>query len=285
VNYLKSRQLPDITLANAKSLDLLSQEFGVFELSSRCGQLVSDLQAVDSPIMSVGAGLNTHCLNQAAEFESFRRSFPFCMSDFLASRLEQIEGEIARFCSDVETRLILCSSNCEELRCTIPLEVSKLESRLEPDLSDLKATCRQFQSEIRELTIIPRSFPLDTEAPLSGIICELTRQHGKVHDKGIVLVRSKSEEEGDVKNRIDLGSDLGFRSKDEPDQWVCWEFRDGLVRPTHYTIRSSKDNYLKSWSVEGSMDSDFVQHWKQNKGIDEVKRFFTESMVMTFVFR
>jgi hypothetical protein len=47
LNYLKSKQLPEITTANAKTLYLLSKEFGVFDLSSRCGELVSDVQTVD----------------------------------------------------------------------------------------------------------------------------------------------------------------------------------------------------------------------------------------------
>jgi hypothetical protein len=98
--------------------------------------------------MSAVAGLTTNWLNQAAEFESFRRSFPFCLSDSLFSCLEQIEHDVAKFRSDFENRLTLCSSNCEELCCTIPREVSKLESLVERDCSDLKSTCNQFRSEI-----------------------------------------------------------------------------------------------------------------------------------------
>jgi hypothetical protein len=51
LKYLESKQLPKITPANAKTLYLLSQEFGVIDLSSRCGELVSDRQTVDSPLM------------------------------------------------------------------------------------------------------------------------------------------------------------------------------------------------------------------------------------------
>jgi hypothetical protein len=128
VNYLKSKQLPEITAVNAKTLYLLSQEFNVLDLSSRCGQFVSDLQTVDSPLMWAGAGLNANCLNQAAEFESFRRYFPVCLSNSLISRVEQLECEFAKFCCDFENRLTLCSSNSEELRCAVNREVSKLES-------------------------------------------------------------------------------------------------------------------------------------------------------------
>jgi hypothetical protein len=232
---------------------MLSEEFGVFELSSLSGELISDPQFVDSYFKSVNTGLNARSVNQMTEFESFRRDFPLSLSNSLFSRVDQVESEIAKLCSDIENCLMLCSSNCEELRCTIRREVSNLESRLAGDLSSLNSTCDQFRSEIDELTIIPRLFPLHPEESLNGIICELTRKHsGNVHDKGIVLMTSKSVDEGEVKHLVDLGSRSGFGSKDESEQWVCWEFRESLIRATHYTIRSSKDNYPKSWVFEGS---------------------------------
>jgi hypothetical protein len=201
LNYLESKKWPGITRANARVLYLLSQMFGVFDLSSRCGEFVSDRQTIDSPLGSPVGGLSTNLLSQATEFESFRRDFPCCFSNSLISRLEKIECEITKLCGDVETRLTFCRSTCEELRRTIPHEVSTLESRLERALADLKSTCNQFRSQIGELTIIPRLFPLHVEAPLNGIVCKLTRKHGgNVHDKGIVLMISKSTEAGDVKS-------------------------------------------------------------------------------------
>jgi hypothetical protein len=43
----------------------------------------------------------------------------------------------------------------------------------------------------------------------------------------------------------------GISSKDEPGQWICWDFREMRVRPTHYTMMA---RYPKSWVVEGSLD-------------------------------
>jgi hypothetical protein len=256
VKYLESKQLPTVTAANADYFHLLSEEFGIFELSSLSDEFLPDLQTVDSPLMSAVARLAAQSLSQATAFESFRRDFPLCLSNSLFSRVDQVESEIAQFCSDIDNRLRLCSSNCEELGCTIPREVSNLESRFSRDLSSLKSSCDQFQRDIDELTIIPRLFPLRPEEPLNGIICELTRKHGgNVHDKGIVLITSKSVSDGDVNNLVNLGSRSGFRSKDESGQWICWEFRENLIRPTHYTIRSSTDNYPKSWVLEGSMNA------------------------------
>jgi hypothetical protein len=270
LKYLESKQLPEITPANANTLYLLSQEFGVFELSSQCGQLVSDRQTVDSPLMSAVAALTATYLSQATGFESFRRDFPSCMSDSLFSRLDQIKCEVANF----------SSSNCEELDHTIAREVSKLESRLERDLSDLKSSCNQVRGEIHELAIIPRVFPLRTEDPLNGIIYELTREHGgSICDKGIVRMESETVFDGDVENLLDLWSDSEYCSKDEPGRWVLWEFQESFIRPTHYTIRSSRDKYLKSWLVEGSMDGKKWTELDQRKNDTHLKGNFA---VQTF---
>jgi hypothetical protein len=51
-----------------------------------------------------------------------------------------------------------------------------------------------------------------------------------------------------------ISSDSYFDSKyDEPGQWICWDFRELRVRPTHYTIKSFS---LTSWVVESSLDGE-----------------------------
>jgi hypothetical protein len=104
------------------------------------------------------------------------------------------------------------------------------------------------------------------------------RKHGgNVHEKGIVTITSKSFSDYDdvewgdaLKNVADLTSDRWFNSEDEPGQWVCWDFREMRVRPTHYTITAGG---LTSWVVEGSLDGEswteidrqtnnqFFTHW------------------------
>jgi hypothetical protein len=276
VKYLNSKQLPDVNPANAKTFYLLSQEFGLFDLSSQCGRLISDGQTVGSDLPSTGEALfRTNSLNQASEFESFRRDFPFCVSNSLFSRLGLVEHKVDILSCDFESRLRLCSSNCEELRCAIPQELSTLESRLENDLSDLKSTCDEFRTEIDELTSIPRVFRLNPKEPLKGIICELTRKHdGNLHDKGIVLLTSKSHLSCNVKNLVDLASHSDFTSSDEPSQWVRWEFPAKLVRPTHYTIQSAGCYQLKSWLIEGSMDGESWTELDRRKNDSHLKANF-----------
>jgi hypothetical protein len=133
----------------------------------------------------------------------------------------------------------------------------------------------KVRGEIHELALIPRVFPLHTEDPLNGIIYELTReQGGSIRNKGIVQMRPESEEESDVENLLDVWSDSEYCSKDERGQWVCWEFQESFIRPTHYTVRSSNDNYLKSWLVEGSMNGPKWTELDQRKNDTHLKGAF-----------
>jgi hypothetical protein len=88
---------------------------------------------------------------------------------------------------------------------------------------------------------------------LDGIISYLTKTHGgNLHDKGIVTVTSKSVGPSyRVQDVLDLVPVSRFESMNEPGQWICWDFHQRRVRPTHYALRTV---YLKSWVVEGSLD-------------------------------
>jgi chaperonin cofactor prefoldin len=90
---------------------------------------------------------------------------------------------------------------------------------------------------------------------LDGIIFYLTTKHGgNVHEKGIVTITSMSVRDGisyAVQNIANLTSNESFASKEAPGQWICWDFREMRVRPTHYAIWTQ---FLDSWVVEGSLD-------------------------------
>jgi hypothetical protein len=68
---------------------------------------------------------------------------------------------------------------------------------------------------------------------LNGIIAHLT-----VQEKGILTITSSSVRD-DLKFALThvaaLPSDSCFYSKDEPCQWICWDFRKMRVHLTHYT--------------------------------------------------
>jgi hypothetical protein len=100
-------------------------------------------------------------------------------------------------------------------------------------------------------------FPLNEANSLEGIISYLTREHGgNVHDKGIVTITSKSVHDDPswaVRNVADLTSASWFCSRNEPGQWICWDFHEMRVRLTHYTVTT---DWLKSWVVESSLDGE-----------------------------
>jgi hypothetical protein len=98
-------------------------------------------------------------------------------------------------------------------------------------------------------------FPLREAKSVDGIISYLTQKHGgNVHDKGIVTITSKSVRGDDVpRNVADLTSPSQFRSDHGFVQWICLDFHEIRVCPTHYTIKSAS---LKSWLVESSLDGE-----------------------------
>jgi hypothetical protein len=93
---------------------------------------------------------------------------------------------------------------------------------------------------------------------MEGILWHLTTKHGgHVHEKGIVTITSKSfwakNPRYRARNAADFAYDWFFLSEDEPGQWICWDFGELRIRPTHYTMKA---HYPKSWVVEGSVDGE-----------------------------
>ena len=103
----------------------------------------------------------------------------------------------------------------------------------------------------------------DAGKPLDGIIAHLTRLcGGNVHEKGVVEVTASSvwaHRSGFVaQNAVDFESLSEFRSNDEANSWICYEFKERRVVPTSYSIRSFSaipgSAHPKSWVFEVSND-------------------------------
>jgi hypothetical protein len=120
------------------------------------------------------------------------------------------------------------------------------------------------------LPVVPRmmrfkslSRPLPGPNSLDGIIAYLSRiGRGNVHDLNVVQVTASSRYAQnpvcDPKNIADLEVHSNFGSLNMPNQWICYDFQDMRIRPTHYSIKSSydarvNDANLKSWVVEVSI--------------------------------
>jgi hypothetical protein len=119
-----------------------------------------------------------------------------------------------------------------------------------------------------------------------GIIAHLTREcGGNVQDRNVVEITSGSfekETEGAfynrpycaAKNAADLETSSEFRlahrcNRSETvlhtrNNWVCYNFKERRIVPTHYTIRTDDDDHnhhhLKSWLVETSVDG---ENWRE----------------------
>jgi hypothetical protein len=99
--------------------------------------------------------------------------------------------------------------------------------------------------------------PITGRQEWDGIISFLRKKHaGHVHHKGIVTLTSKSVHEDEPRYApLHILDDVQrpdeyFVSEDESGQWICLDFGQLRVRPTHYRIIAAM---LKSWVVEGSL--------------------------------
>jgi hypothetical protein len=238
VDSVKTQRKITVTQANAVHLWFLSREFFLGHLAAECATF------------SVPVDQFASLSERVSELE--RKSSPS-----VSNRRRGIEDEIEKIESLEE--------GLESLRLAVekPREV-KGGSEQPPSSSRAPASPKA----IPPVRVQPTPTPSASSAPaksqskveiprkeaksLDGIISYLTKKHGgNVQEKGIVTITSKSCPYNDLKNVADLTSDAKFCSKNEPGQWVCWDFGEMRVRPTHYTIKGA---WLKSWVVEGSLD-------------------------------
>lgn len=114
------------------------------------------------------------------------------------------------------------------------------------------------------------SFPFDQNSNnrFDGIIHYLTTKYdGNVHDRGIVDITSTQLNSymQIPKYAADLDNIKSyFCSANIRDSWLCYDFKNRVVKPTHYSIRSTHEyakgyHHLKNWCIEGSNDN---KEWK-----------------------
>jgi hypothetical protein len=143
-----------------------------------------------------------------------------------------------------------------------------------------------------------------------GIIAHLTREcGGNVHDRQIVDVTCGSfeketcganphsgalhnEDNCAAKNVVDLEDDSVFasalRGKEEDiphtrNNWICYNFKERRIVPTHYTIRTHASgpgvSHLKSWLVETSADGEV---WREVAREEDNEQLNGERFTGTF---
>jgi hypothetical protein len=140
------------------------------------------------------------------------------------------------------------------------------------DLNLWKVICRRLQLPVEYdwKTSITRSKeifrPLDERTRPDGIISCLSRGWETLPPLEMLKITMKSV--GDGKDREVAAAAITqggyFKSKDKPNQWVCWEFKFDTLRPTHYSFTSS----AKAWVLEGSLDGVQWTEIDRRTGID-----------------
>jgi hypothetical protein len=113
-------------------------------------------------------------------------------------------------------------------------------------------------------------------APWTGSVPILPRNTAytvpvNVHKKEIVTITSQSvcSDELAGANLADLTSLNIFLSENKPGQWICWDFREMRICPTHYAVTVQ---FLKSCLVESSMDGTNWTEIDRRSHIEEYRR-------------
>jgi hypothetical protein len=108
-----------------------------------------------------------------------------------------------------------------------------LGRRVVEGFSDENVNCRFLHAE---RTFSPSSKSID------GMISYLTtKSGGNIHDKGLTEATAsgiyKSSPSYHPKNAIDLQNRSScFESSGKPNSWICYDFKDMEVTPSHYAI-------------------------------------------------
>jgi hypothetical protein len=240
VDWLKTESEISVTKGNALSLWFLAKEFFLSDLADNCASLSVPVDQV--------AGL----WERVSDLE---RQIP----------LSNQPGKLEEVIEAQEEGLESLRLALDRFKASVGGELNQLKSGVErsPD-ADREENERNPTSKCAKAPVSPGQrpgnrveIPINTASSLDGIISYLTKKHGgNVHEKGIVILTSKSiryvtEDGPPLATVVDHTSGWAFQSEDEPGQWICWDFCEMRVFPTHYTIWA---RCLRSWFVEGSLD-------------------------------
>jgi hypothetical protein len=120
---------------------------------------------------------------------------------------------------------------------------------------------------VESLLSTAHNCPFAEGSPLEGIISYLTRKcGGHIGDRGIVSISASSVNSPTnypLRNVADFENRTYFCTNIEVNSWICYDFKNMRIKPTHYSIRSRRDSnsyHLRSWTLEGSMDG---QSWQE----------------------
>lgn len=164
-------------------------------------------------------------------------------------------------------------------------EEKKEQERVSQEIVQLKAKEEEFRTELKNIQnkVVTSAegcdykvFDYSPMLPQHGIIANLTGIYGgNVHELGIVEVMASSG--SDPKNAVELETDWVFCSANEPNSWICYDFKGARVSPTSYSIRSGSlgpgSCNPRSWVLEVSNNGiwwDVADQRDDNNSLNDV---------------
>jgi hypothetical protein len=125
---------------------------------------------------------------------------------------------------------------------------------------------------------VHRSFSPREGSPLDGILSYLAGESGcNLHENNIVRVTASSAHwsatDRLLKDVVDFkSSSRGFAANNGANSWICFDFKNHRIKPTHYSVRSRTDNdwnHLRSWVFEGSNDG--ASGWELDRHANDTR--------------
>ena len=253
-----------VTVENVEQLQALCHEFGFSGFDDEIRAVLSGDSQVRKDLVRVRQRVDRHdvvieqLLLRVRELERQLREQREAPQ--LAEVVERRLEEICANRTDVDEVMAIVSKETGDIR----KEVEQLKRDVSGRVST--ADMKKLSNDVVYLKEkVGWDFEYDSSKPLDGIIAYLTRAcGGNVHDRGVVEVTGSScwDSKHQAKNVVDLGdvrANSYFYSQNEPNQWICCNFKRRFVAPTHYSIRVDDSAYPHSWVLEVSNDG---KSWK-----------------------
>jgi hypothetical protein len=281
----------DVSATNAEELSLLSREFDSIKLASvSChiaeqqlsqGRAICALEEIVNSLLQRQGELVATVQQQQSVIVDIQKNW-----NELSGRVQQLEQENRRL---------------REMNETMQTQVTRSESELLDGPAKLNTTLLQVQTGLRFPPLLKRVKATDRDVTIDvpdGILAYLARKcGGNIHKRKVIAVTSGSFEkttctEEGIEKIVDMGTDAAyysaFRLRSEQiahtrNNWVCYDFKERKVVPTHYAIRSHHANagaeHPIAWAVETSLDANNwreIDHKEKNHDLnaDTVTRTF-----------
>jgi hypothetical protein len=119
-----------------------------------------------------------------------------------------------------------------------PKEIMELTRQLFPlvlgyEAGELIRSCFRDLEDMELFGLQAEFFPFDR------VIEQLTKMfRGNFQKAGTVAITASSAQQGAPMDAADLSTERAFFSANQLGQWIYYDFKTRMVRPTHYSIRA-----------------------------------------------